>query len=207
MRNAFTFFLLLMILGSFGPTLVAQEDSFTRQDRLRGSVTPEREWWDLKHYRLAVQVFPKSKTINGSNRISFTTLAPGSRMQIDLQEPLKLTRVEHGEKELQFERDGNVYWIEFAEPLDKGVDDAITVYYEGKPVESRNPPWSGGFSWRKDDQGNHFIATSCQGIGASIWWPNKDHGYDEPDEGMDILRHRSGQPGCCLQRTINGNGA
>jgi aminopeptidase N len=33
----------------------------------------------------------------------------------------------------------------------------------------------------KDANGNHFIATSCQGLGASAWWPCKDHMYDEPD--------------------------
>jgi len=60
------------------------------------------------------------------------------------------------------------------------------VFYGGKPVQSQMPPWSGGLSWRKDENGEHFIATTCQGIGASIWWPNKDHGYDEPDRGMDI---------------------
>ena len=42
-------------------------------------------------------------------------------------------------------------------------------------------------SWKQDKNGKPFVATTCQGIGASIWWPNKDHGYDEPDEGMEIL--------------------
>ena len=67
-----------------------------------------------------------------------------------------------------------------------GTVSAITVKYSGKPRVAKNPPWSGGVSWQKDKNGSHFIATSCQGIGASVWWPNKDHGYDEPDEGMSI---------------------
>lgn len=186
MRNASTILLLLSFLASVGPSLFAQDDEFPRQDRLRGSVTPEREWWDLKHYDLAIQVDLETKSIKGSNRISFTTLASSDRMQIDLQKPLAITRVMHGDQPLKFKREGNVYWLTFDNKLDQGIDDEITVFYEGKPVESKNPPWSGGFSWRKDDQGNPFIATSCQGIGASIWWPNKDHGYDEPDDGMDI---------------------
>ncbi len=157
-----------------------------RQDRLRGSITPERAWWDLQHYDLAVQVLPAEKRLQGTNTIAFKTLQAGERMQIDLQKPLEITRVVHGEQELAFEREGNVYWIRFAKPLAAGVDDAITVHYGGKPRESTRPPWSGGLSWKKDDQGRDFIATTCQGIGASIWWPNKDHGYDEPDRGMDI---------------------
>ena len=58
------------------------------------------------------------------------------------------------------------------------------MFYEGVPVVSKNPPWVGGITWGRDDLGQHFIVTTCQGIGASIWWPNKDHGADEPDRGM-----------------------
>lgn len=164
----------------------ADQDQFSRQDRLRGSVTPERAWWDLRHYHLSLNVSPELKSIKGWNEIRFVVLEPSTRMQIDLQEPLKVTRVLHGETELKFEREGNVYWVDFASAPEKGSTETVKVFYEGKPVESTNPPWSGGFSWQKDQKGNHFIATSCQGIGASIWWPNKDHGYDEPDEGMKV---------------------
>lgn len=166
--------------------LFEDQDKYTRQDKLRGSITPERRWWDLKHYHLTLEVFPETKTIQGSNEIEFTVLESMSRLQVDLQEPLKVTRVVHGESELEFEREGNAYWIEFPSAPEVGTDQKIKVFYEGTPVESKNPPWSGGFSWQKDEHGKHFIATSCQGIGASIWWPNKDHGYDEPDHGMDI---------------------
>ena len=159
---------------------------FTRQDHLRGSITPERAWWDLQHYDLRVQVFLETKSIKGSNIISFKTVTGGDRMQIDLQPPLEITRVTHGTDELTFEREGKCYWIELPTPLAASVEDSIQVFYEGKPTESVRPPWSGGFSWKTDAKGNPFIATTCQGIGASIWWPNKDHGADEPDTGMDI---------------------
>ncbi len=157
-----------------------------RQDTLRGSISPERAWWDLLHYDLAVQVFPAEKRLQGTNTITFKTRQAGERMQIDLQPPLAITRVVHGEQELTFEREGNVYWIAFKAQLAAGVEDQITISYGGKPRESQRPPWSGGLSWTKDDQGRDFIATTCQGIGASIWWPNKDHGCDEPDRGMDM---------------------
>ena len=172
--------------------LVAQDGNqkidqeFSRADKLRGSVTPEREWWDLKHYHLSIQVMPETKSIKGENVIRFETLKPGQKMQIDLQTPLKVTQVLHGEDAVKFEREGNVYWLSFAKPFAKGDQSEIKVEYEGVPTESKNPPWSGGLSWNKDEKGNDFIATTCQGIGASIWWPCKDHGYDEPDEGMKI---------------------
>ena len=157
-----------------------------RQDVLRGSITPERAWWDVQHYDLSVRVHPDTKTIGGTNKIAFKVLQAGDRMQIDLQPPLAVVRVVHQGADLKFEREGKVYWVTFPAALAAGVEDEVEVYYEGKPRVSTRPPWSGGLSWKKDEQGNDFIATTCQGIGASIWWPNKDHGYDEPDRGMDM---------------------
>ena len=161
-------------------------EDFSRAEKLRGSITPEREWWDLEHYDLSIEVDPEAKSIRGTNIVSFNVLNANQKMQIDLQQPLHIDKVLHGEAELEFEREGNVYWINFARPLEKGSKQAIQIEYSGVPIESKNPPWSGGISWKKDSKGQHFIATSCQGIGASIWWPCKDHGYDEPDRGMEI---------------------
>jgi len=164
--------------------LYAQTGDVTRQETLRGSLTPERDWWDVLHYHLNVEFLPETKRLKGSNTITFKTLKPGNKMQIDLQPPLAITKIVHGESQLKFEREGNVYWVMFEKELAKGVEDKIEVFYEGIPVVSRNPPWVGGITWGRDDLGEHFIVTTCQGIGASIWWPNKDHGADEPDRGM-----------------------
>ena len=164
----------------------AQTENITRQEMLRGSVTPEREWWDVLHYHLNVEFLPQTKRLKGSNTIIFKTLKPGNKMQIDLQPPLAITKVTHGDSQLKFEREGNVYWVMFEKDIPKGVEDKVEVFYEGVPVVSKNPPWVGGITWGRDDVGEHFIVTTAQGIGASIWWPNKDHGADEPDRGMQI---------------------
>jgi aminopeptidase N len=107
-------------------------------------------------------------------------------MQIDLQNPLKISKITHQNKNLSFQREGNVYWINFSEKPSIGSEEKITIYYQGKPTDSKNPPWSGGITWKKDEKNNDFIASSNQGIGASIWWPNKDHSYDEPEKGIDM---------------------
>jgi aminopeptidase N len=169
-----------------GPSVSAQTEPVTRQETLRGSVTPEREWWDLLHYDLKVEFIPATKRLEGSNTITFRTLKPGTKMQIDLQPPLAITKVVHAGSQLKFEREGNVYWVMFEKEIPKVVEGKIEVFYEGVPVEARRPPWSGGVTWGRDDLGNLFINTTAQGIGASIWWPNKDHGSDEPDRGMQI---------------------
>jgi len=167
----------------------AQKDpsKFSEAQRLRGSITPERSWWNLLHYDLELEILPETKSLKGTNTIRFLTLQSGRKMQIDLQEPLKITRVQYRDRDLAFERTGDVYWITYPWTLGAGVSDEIKISYEGVPTESKNPPWSGGLTWNQDKQGKPFIATTCQGIGASIWWPNKDHGYDEPDQGMDIV--------------------
>src|SRR5687767_13711362 len=114
----------------------AQTGDVTRQETLRGSITSEREWWDVQHYHLAIEFFPDKKSIKGSNTITFKTLKAGNKMQIDLQPPLAVTRVAHGASDLKFEREGNVYWVTFAKDIPAGTEEKIEVFYEGKPVES-----------------------------------------------------------------------
>ena len=154
---------------------------FTHQDTLRGSITPERAWWDLNYYDLAIDVDVAGKSIKGTNTVYFFVTLPQQVMQIDLQEPLAITHVDFKGQTLSFTREGNVYWIRFPYPLVTGDREKITIQYEGIPVVAVRPPWDGGLTWSKDNNGNPFVATSCQGLGASVWWPCKDHMYDEPD--------------------------
>jgi len=178
--------LICLLFVFFAISSFAQNAPISRQETLRGSITPEREWWDLQHYDLSVEFFPDTKKIKGSNVISFKTVKSDYMMQIDLQEPLAITKVTHKNKDLKYKREGNAYFVYLEEELPKDTEDSITVYWEGTPTESKNPPWVGGITWGRDDLGEHFITTTCQGIGASIWWANKDHGADEPDKGMNI---------------------
>jgi len=161
--------------------LFSQDYNFTKQDTLRGSITPERAWWDLVYYHLDISVNPDEKFIKGSNTITYSVLDSEDRLQVDLQDPLKITKVEQNGKILDFESVGNAHFIKLGEKQKKGDIQSIKVFYEGKPKEAVRAPWDGGLSWKRDSNGKHFVATSCQGIGASIWWPNKDHMYDEVD--------------------------
>nr|WP_315253855.1 M1 family metallopeptidase [uncultured Flavobacterium sp.] len=152
---------------------------FTHQDTLRGSITKERAWWDLKYYHLDIKVNPAEKTITGKNTVRYTVLSQSNRMQIDLQEPMQIYKVTQGGKEQKFVRDGNAFFIELATAQKVGETNEIVISFGGKPKEAIKPPWDGGITWKKDKNGKDFIASSCQGLGASVWWPNKDHMYDE----------------------------
>jgi hypothetical protein len=134
-----TLFVFFAAAISFIPAL-AQDKPITRQEMLRGTITPERVWWDVQHYVLSVQFMPETRSIKGSNVISFKTLKPGSRMQIDLQQPLNITKVVHDGTDLKFEREGNVFWITFDKEIPQGVEDKVAIYYEGKPKAATNPP-------------------------------------------------------------------
>ena len=176
---------LLLIFVTFSHSL-AQQSNFSKQDTLRGSITPERIWWDLLHYNLDFKVFPSTKSIEGSNLIRYEVLSENQVMQIDLQPPMKITSVLENNTNLYYRRDGNVYYIQLNKNQHIGAINEITIHFNGAPKISNNPPWDDGFTWEKDNNGTDFIATSCQGGGSSIWWPSKDHMYDEPDQGIEL---------------------
>ena len=198
-------FFILIICCVFNPInaqslLNNKEVLFTRQDSLRGSITKERSWWDLKQYRLDIKVNPLDSTITGFNVIKYKVLQEYNVMQIDLQNPLAISKIIQDGIELKYNREGNVYFVNLKSSQKTGVTNELTVFYGGKPKVAVNPPWDGGISWKKDSNGKPFIASSCQGLGASVWWPNKDHMYDEvedmyisvtvPDDLMDVSNGR-----------------
>ncbi|MDO9581090.1 MAG: M1 family metallopeptidase [Bacteroidales bacterium] len=178
--------IVLLICILFSLTIRAQfiaplQKSFTRQDTLRGSVTPERAWWNLTYYHLNIIVKPSDSTIYGTNTVTYRVVNPGSLMQIDLQPPMQLTRAVQNNRELDFKREGNVYWIELYDKQEQSKIYSLVLTYGGKPKISSRPPWEGGIVWKNDSKGLPFVASACQGDGASLWWPCKDHMYDEPD--------------------------
>ena len=183
-----------------------KEEIFTRQDTLRGSITKERAWWDLKYYHLDIKVNPADSTISGSNTIRYKVLTSYNRMQIDLQEPLKISKVIQDGTELKYQREGNVFYIELVAPQNVREIKELTVFYGGKPKIAVNPPWDGGITWKKDANGKPFIASTCQGLGASVWWPNKDHMYDEVDDmliSVNVPKNLTDVSNGRLQSVIN----
>jgi len=181
MKNKWIFFLLLSLLFNLG-----YSQKSTRQDSLKGSITKERIWWDLQHYDLKVNIDPINQTINGSNTIQYKVIKPYQILQLDLQNPMQIMKVVQNGKKLKFISEGNAHFIQLTKKQIPGELEILKIYFKGRPKIAKNPPWDGGFTWQKDKNKNHFIANSNQGIGASIWWPCKDHPYDEPDKGVNI---------------------
>lgn len=198
------FSFLILFFSALGYSGAAQHlydvPEFDRQDSLRGSITEERDWWDLNYYHLQVQVDIDEKKISGKNRVQYTVLEPHNVMQIDLQVPMHITRITQNGKDLNFKREGSAWFITLKEEQKKDEVKKLDIEFSGSPKVAIRPPWEGGWSWQQDNSGKPFIATANQGIGASIWWPNKDHPYDEadsilisvtvPDSLMDVSNGR-----------------
>lgn len=174
-------YLLLSFICYLSVSLYAQDSTFTHQDSLFGGNTPARAWWDVTYYHLDVEVFPETETLKGSTSIQYRVLKPYQVLQIELQPPLEIKNIVQDGGKLEYRKDGFSYFINLKKEQEKNAINIIEVFYGGKPHESIAPPWSGGITWTTDSLGRPFIASSCQGIGASIWWPCKDQTWDEPD--------------------------
>ena len=199
--------------------LMEKKTVFTHADTLRGSLNPQRTWWDVLRYDLTVKPDFDSKTIEGKTVIEFKTVYNAVdlprdktieflRMQIDLQQPLIIDSIKkdidvlkfnsktktyvhdkYVSKKLDFTRTENIAIVQLEWEYrlkEQGTIDSITVYYHGKPKEAIRPPWDGGWIWKKDAKGRPWMSVACQGLGASVWYPCKDHQSDEPDDGASL---------------------
>ncbi len=187
------YFLGTLDLSVFLLAVIASSAQYTHQDTLRGSIGPERSWWDVLHYDLSVVPDFAAKSITGRSRIEYKVL-PNQKsdyLQIDLQKPLRIDTIFYDDKLYinypgkPFYDEGNVWHI----PLPKAQVNSIhsvTIAYHGKPRIAVNPPWDGGWIFGKDEKGRPWMTVACQGLGASVWYPCKDHQSDEPDNGATL---------------------
>ncbi len=179
----------LALLAQLGDNVTA----FTHADSLRGSIGPFRAWWDAVQYDVSVRPDYTTRSIAGRTIIAFEAIDAGQRMQIDLQQPLVVDSATTEasvymdgsftvqERPVSMERDGNVLWIDLPTALKKGEATTLTIHYHGVPRAAKRAPWDGGWIWKTDKQGNPWMSVACQGLGASVWYPCKDHQSDEPE--------------------------
>lgn len=172
-----------MLLCGLVTQLGAQQPPiFTRADTLRGSYTsPQRAWWDVTFYNLHVTLHPADSSIRGYNAITYRVLEPARELQVDLMTPLDVDSMSQDGRAVPFRREGNAFFATLNAAPPTGSSQTIKVHYHGHPRVAKRAPWDGGLTWTADSLGRPWIATTDQGVGASIWWPNKDTQADEPD--------------------------
>jgi aminopeptidase N len=161
------------------------QPSFNRGDTLRGTLSELRACFDVVHYDLSISIDIDEKTIKGTNIITFQATSEFQRMQVDLFENMLVASISFENQPINFTRAFNAIFIDLPRRMNKDELGKIVIDYSGKPRVAKNPPWDGGFIWTTTENNQPWVAVSCQGIGASLWWPCKDHLSDEPDS-MDI---------------------
>jgi aminopeptidase N len=179
----------LSLLASLGLSALAGANvaraqdttKFTHADTLRGSITPQRAWWDVTFYDLHVAVNPADSSVRGYVGITYRVLKPAQEMQIDLKQPLAVDSMVQSGRQLTYRRDGDAFFVTLADQQRAGDRNTVVVYYHGQPRAAQHAPWDGGFVWTHDSLGVPWVASAVQGFGASAWWPNKDTQADEPD--------------------------
>jgi aminopeptidase N len=173
---------------------------FTLADTLRGALSPARTCYDVTFYDLQLKIDVAKRTIAGFNEMTFNTLTTVDSLQLDLFANMKIDKVLFEQKSLKFKRLYNTFWVYFDKTIPKNTKGKLKIEYHGMPQIAKNAPWDGGFTWKKDAAGKTWMGVSCEGIGASLWWPNKDHLSDEPDSMAISVSVPSG-----LMAVSNGN--
>ncbi|HEY1201427.1 MAG TPA: M1 family metallopeptidase [Niastella sp.] len=187
------FSFLIFIASSCAAQPLSDKKQFTHQDTLRGTITPERAWWNVLRYDIQVTPDYTTKTIQGKNRITISVLKAGEKLQLDLQEPMIIDEVNlvslvaknSNMRNLAVQHDGNAWFVTIP-PVPVKSEQTLEVVYHGKPREAVRAPWDGGWIWGKDGKGRPWMTVACQGLGASVWYPCKDHQSDEPDNGASL---------------------
>lgn len=202
-----------LLFFSLSVAYAQEKKTFTHADTLRGSLNPNRMWWDVLRYDISVTPDYDNKTITASNTITYKVVQKSypAFMQIDLQQPMIVDSILFNhQRPLHFTQEENVCLVNAPKQV-YGSKADITVYYHGKPREAKRPPWDGGWIWAKDSLGRPWMSVACQGLGASVWYPCKDHQSDEPDNGASLTITVSDSlvavgNGRLTQKKQNGNG-
>jgi aminopeptidase N len=130
-----------------------------------------------------------NKSIAGSNEIAYKVVKPNNgsvKMQIDLQEPLIIDSVLYnGKSKLKFTKNESV-WLITVPAQKMAALNRVKIFYQGKVHQAKRAPWDGGFIFTQDSLKRPWMTVACQGLGASVWYPNKDHQSDEPDKGASL---------------------
>ena len=157
----------------------------TERNRLLGDLLPERTCYDVKHYLINMDIDVDKKYIKGFVDISASAEENFTSLQFDLARKMKLNGVYYLDQTLKTTRKKDAVFVEFPN-VNKGDNFTFRIDYEGRPLEAKRPPWDGGFVWEKDKKGRPYVSVACEGDGAGLWWPLKDHIADEPDDGATM---------------------
>jgi len=175
---------LLLLAACRLPSALAQDDEAERLNASGGVLRADQACYDVRHYDLALAIDPVSQSIEGRLVMTADVTAASQQLSLDLDNRLVISALTVDGMSARWDHsDGRIVVSDL--DLLPGSSVSLSVSYGGQPREAPNPPWDGGFTWDTTAGGKPWIATSCQGAGADLWWPCKDHPSDKPDS-MDL---------------------
>jgi len=223
------FFLAVALTGLLASQVLAQYGESSNTSG--GPLKPEQAAFDVTFYDLRLAIDPDSQSIEGTLTMEAMIVQPTDAILLDLDDTLDVWEVLVLTTLEDHILMGDSIWVETVtqyvptrfdrsengtlniQLLGRTIPDEIVhvrVLYYGQPIEAARPPWDGGFTWAETAGGQPWIAVSCQGEGADLWWPVKDHPSDEPDSMRIELTVPSGlraiANGRHRGRTDNGDG-
>lgn len=172
----------------FSQTDLKKTFSTAEKNMLIGSNNDFRNFWDVLHYDIKIEALFEEKMLKGSQKIRFkiTKSIENPTFQIDLNENMKLSKIDSPFKISENIINGNFIFLKTKKRFKKGDVFEISMIFEGKPMIAKNAPWDGGWVFKTDKNQNPWMSAACEGVGASVWLPLKDSWQDEPDYGMTM---------------------
>ncbi|HOY20081.1 MAG TPA: M1 family peptidase, partial [Haliscomenobacter sp.] len=149
-----------------------------------GPLSPEQAAYDVSFYDLSVRIMPDTRELEGQVIVRAKVLHPMNQLVLDLDTLLSVQEVwdlSNPQKPAvaPYVRKVGKIWIDLGFTRQAGEQISVRILYGGKPRVAVRAPWDGGFTWATTKTGAPWIATTCQGEGADLWWPCKDHVSDE----------------------------
>ncbi|MBX9860247.1 MAG: M1 family metallopeptidase [Sphingomonas sp.] len=159
------------------PPLTAQTQ------RSGGPIDPEQAALSFDSADLAIEVLPERQNIVGTATLVFTASAPLTRLVVDLDRNLPVSRIRIDGATLSPSAWRNPEGkLAITLPRAVATGDRITaeIRYAGTPHVAINAPWDDGFVWAKTKDGKPWIASTAEGYGCDLFWPCLDFPTGEP---------------------------
>ncbi|AWW30486.1 M1 family peptidase [Echinicola strongylocentroti] len=146
-----------------------------------GEMDPLQEQFEVVHYSLDLEILPKIKGINAVMEMTYRPLGTLDTLRLDLISNYEVVKVESNGRVQRFEHHDDILDI-----YPDSLSQQVKIYYRGRPPVAENPPWSGGFTWSEDSNGDHWVGLSCQREGGKIFMPCLDHPSSKASNGVDL---------------------
>jgi aminopeptidase N len=177
-RNMKKFILIILLITTKILPQFGSQDS-------GGKLIPEQKCYDVKFYDINLEIDPKEKAIAGYVIMKAKAESDFSKIVIDLDTTYSISEIyllnQSNEQLLNWKHISGKIWIDFPSLIKKDENFVVKINYAGIPRVAKRPPWDDGFIWAKTKDNYDWITLTCQGGGADIWIPCKDHPSDEPD--------------------------